>query len=197
MERAVRSRSGSALGLSQPLSGFLATPSFAALFRAAASSWDLPLERSPRKDRAPLSRPLAPLPSSTDVPNRTARALSPPVSPTPALLAQLPGSPSDYGLPFRRPKPASQSSWTRAAESIHSASFTDFEASLPLRIRSRPARVAPTWRSILLWVSSPLGSSPSTPRVLDPPWASRTQSTSLHPKASGPRPSRPAASRAG
>jgi hypothetical protein len=58
----------------------------------------------------------------------------------------------------------------RAAEPIHSASFTDFEASIPSRIRSRPVRVAPSWRPILFWVlPSSLECSPSTPRVLDPP----------------------------
>lgn len=158
-----------------------------------SSLQSLPLAKIARPSRGRL----APLPLSTDAPNRAACALSPPVSPTPAPLAQWPGSPSNYGLPFHEPKLASRSSWAHAAEPIRSADFTDFEASLPLRIRSRPARVAPTWRSMLSWGSSPLRSSPSTPRVLNPPQASRAHDTLLRPKASQQRPSRPAASRAG
>ena len=44
---------------------FQATPSFAALFRAATVPGILPSEPSPRKDRPPLSRRLAPLQLST------------------------------------------------------------------------------------------------------------------------------------
>jgi len=53
----VTPRPGSAPRLSQPLSGFLADPKFAALFHAAAVRGYLPSELSPRRDRAPLSRP--------------------------------------------------------------------------------------------------------------------------------------------
>jgi hypothetical protein len=62
------SHSGSARRFSQPLSGFLARPSFAALFHAAAipgTSPSHPSELSPRRKRAPLSRSLAPWQSST------------------------------------------------------------------------------------------------------------------------------------
>jgi len=62
---------GSALRLFQPLSGFVASSSFAALFRAATVRGVLPSEVSPRRNRAPLSRPLAPLWSFTDVLRRT------------------------------------------------------------------------------------------------------------------------------
>jgi len=61
MKRVVRPHFGSALGFSQPLSGFLTHPSFAALFRAATIPGIPPLEPSPREDRAPLSRPLCSL----------------------------------------------------------------------------------------------------------------------------------------
>ena len=47
----------SALRFSQPLSGFPASSGFAALFRAAAVRGIRPSESSPRRDRAPLSRP--------------------------------------------------------------------------------------------------------------------------------------------
>jgi hypothetical protein len=53
-----QSRPGSALRLSQPPSGFLADPSFAALFHAATVPGVLPSESSPHRNRAPLSRPL-------------------------------------------------------------------------------------------------------------------------------------------
>jgi len=62
---------GSTLRLSQPLSGFLACSSFTALFRAATVRGVLLSEVSPHKNRAPLSRPLAPLRSFTGVPRRT------------------------------------------------------------------------------------------------------------------------------
>jgi len=170
MKRAVRSRSGSTLGFSQPLSGFLARPSFAALFRAATVPGILPLELSPRKDRAPLSRPLC----SPAVIHQRAEpycpsALSSPVSPTPALLTQLPGSPERLWTPFftnRSLLPGCPG--LRAAESIHSASFTDFEASIPSRIRLHQSEL-PRPGDRYSWVSSPLESSPSTPRVLYPP----------------------------
>jgi hypothetical protein len=64
-----------------PLSGFLnpsavfAAPSSTALFHAAAVPELLPSERSPREDRAPLSRPLAPLWSVTGRPETRRRDL--------------------------------------------------------------------------------------------------------------------------
>jgi len=101
MKRAVLSRFGSTLGFSQPLSGFLARPCFATLFRAATVPGILPLERSPRKDRAPLSRPLCfPAVSHQRAEPYCPSALSPPVSPTPALLTQLPGSLERLWTPF-------------------------------------------------------------------------------------------------
>jgi hypothetical protein len=60
----------------------------------------LPSECSPREDRVPLSGPLAPLQLSTVLRNAPPATLSLPVSPTPALLTQLPGSPTSYGFPF-------------------------------------------------------------------------------------------------
>jgi len=58
------SRPCSALRLSQPLSGFLASSNFVALFRAPTVHEVSPSESSPREDHVPLSRPLAPLPLS-------------------------------------------------------------------------------------------------------------------------------------
>jgi len=72
-------------GFDQPLSGFLASPSFVALFHATAVPEVLPSESSPHRNRAPLSRPLAPSRSATRFTNDTTRALSPPVSSTPTL----------------------------------------------------------------------------------------------------------------
>jgi len=61
----------------------------------------LPSECSPRRDRVPLSEPLASLQLSTVLRNAPPATLSSDVSPTPTLLTQLPGSPADYGSPFR------------------------------------------------------------------------------------------------
>jgi len=71
------------------------------LFRAATVPGLSPSESSPREDRVPLSGPLASLQLSTVLRNAPPATLSPEVSPTPTLLAQLPGSPTSYGSPFR------------------------------------------------------------------------------------------------
>jgi len=112
MRRAVHARFGSALRFSQPLSGFLADPSFAALFRAAAEPGILPSESSPRRDRAPLSRPLC----SPAVIHRRALACYPRpychrFRQTPTLSRSCLDPPSDYRLPFHEPKSASRSPW--------------------------------------------------------------------------------------
>jgi hypothetical protein len=60
----------------------------------------LPSECSPREDRVPLSGPLASLQLSTVLRNAPPATLSLPVSPTPTLLTQSPGSPANYGSPF-------------------------------------------------------------------------------------------------
>jgi hypothetical protein len=100
MKRFVPDRLRSALRFSQPLSGFLAPPCSAALSHAAAVPGILPSEPSPRRNRAPLSRPLAPSWSSTRVLNRAVRGLVAAGFPHSHALAQSPGSPVDYGLPF-------------------------------------------------------------------------------------------------
>jgi hypothetical protein len=94
---------GSARRFSQPLSGFLAVPSSAALFRAAAVPGIPSLQSVPlARDRAPLSRPPAPLRSSTGVRRRTARSRSPPVSPTPASRDAVAWFPRRLWAPFPR-----------------------------------------------------------------------------------------------
>jgi hypothetical protein len=128
-----------------------------------------PSESSPRRNRAPLSGPPAPLPLSTDVLRRDPGALSPPVSPTPALsnaVAWFPGRLWDLFPPPRRS--ASRSPWT---PSDGTASFRQLH-----RLRSldppaspyAPTRVAPARRPILSWTSAPLEPSPPTPRILEP-----------------------------
>jgi hypothetical protein len=121
-----------------PLSGFLADPSFAALFHAATvPGIPLPFRVFPsQKSRTPLGATC-----SLAVIHQRAGALLP--GPCcrrfrrrPRFLAQLPDSPADYGLPFHAPKHASRSPWVQAAESLRSASLTRFEALILLRVRS-------------------------------------------------------------
>jgi hypothetical protein len=85
MSRVSRLDSVPLSGFGQPLSGFLAGPSFVALFHATAVPEVLPSESSPHRNRAPLSRPPAPSRFATSFLDATSRALSPPVSSTPAL----------------------------------------------------------------------------------------------------------------
>jgi hypothetical protein len=60
----------------------------------------LPSECSPREDREPFSGSPASLQLSTVLRNAPPATLLLPVSPTPALWAQSPGSPANYRFPF-------------------------------------------------------------------------------------------------
>jgi hypothetical protein len=92
--RCVTSDSGSALRLSQPLSGFLAGPGFAAFFRAATVPGISPFRVFPSQKIACLSRDsLAPLQLSTSVQSRTTVGLVAPRFADFHAFAQSPGSP--------------------------------------------------------------------------------------------------------
>ena len=136
-------RFGSALRLSQPLSGFLANPSSAALFRAATVPGTLPSERSPRRDRLPLSGQLG---FPAVIHRRAETHASTPYRPwfhrRPRERVRL-DSPTTMGSlsPSRSPSPGHPG--CRATGPLRPASFTYFEASLPLRVRSLPRRVSP------------------------------------------------------
>jgi len=125
----------------------------------------------PYTDRAPLSRPLAPLWLSADVLERTTRCLITASFPDARALARLPGSPGDYELPFQTPKRPSRSPRTPSRRTV------PFRLLHPLRSfdpRVNPcvsSRVASKRPPILSWVLVPLESSPSTPRILRPAFA--------------------------
>jgi hypothetical protein len=74
------------------------------LFHAATVPGILPSELSPRKNRVPLSRPLAPLQLSTGVRECTVLRLIASGFTDVHALTRLPGSPGDYELPFDEPK---------------------------------------------------------------------------------------------
>jgi hypothetical protein len=175
MKRAVPSRSGSTPGFSQPLSGFLARLSFSVLFRTATVPGILPLEHSPRKDRAPLSRPLCfPAVIHQRAEPCCPSALLPPVSPTPALLTQLPGSSSSYGRPFHEPKLASRLSWTPRSRTDSFCQLHRLRSFYPLTNPFATSPSCPDLAADTLLGCSSLESSPPTPRVLKPAQASRT-----------------------
>jgi hypothetical protein len=114
-------------------------------------SWDPPFRAFPS------SRSLTPLgaawlPCSYPPACKDARpdTVSPLVSPTTAR-ARPPGFPTDYELPFQRAEahlPGRPGS--RAAGPPRPASFTYFEASLPLRVRSLLRRVSPPHQAAAL-----------------------------------------------
>jgi len=168
-EAGYHSRPGSALRFSQPPSGFPADPSFAALFHAATVPGVLPSESSPHRNRAPLSRPPAPLWLSTRVQDAASWILLPPVSPTPTLSRSCLVPRDGYRLPFHAPKHASRLPWIQATELARSASFTHFEALILLRVRPHQPESPRTSTSLLSWVSASLELSLPTPRDLDPP----------------------------
>jgi hypothetical protein len=96
------SLTGSALRFSQPLSGFLAHPSLRPCFVPKPFLGCLPSEVSPRRNRAPLSGPRAPLSLSTGVLERAPGVQTPPVSPTPTPLGAVAWFPRRSGAPFPR-----------------------------------------------------------------------------------------------
>jgi len=112
VRRAVHSRLGSAHRFSQPLSGFLADPSFAALFRAATVPGISPFRVFPsRRSRAPLEAALLPCRYPPACVSELLASLSPPLSPTPTLSRSCLDPRGSYGLPFHEPKSASRSPW--------------------------------------------------------------------------------------
>jgi hypothetical protein len=110
----VRFHPGSALRLSQPLSGFPAGLGFVALFRATTVPGILPSELLPHRDRPPLSRPSFEVACSPAVVHQWSEARRS----SPFALGfidshaftRLPESPQDYGLPFRGPRSSFRSS---------------------------------------------------------------------------------------
>jgi hypothetical protein len=155
-----------------PLSGFLnlsavswqarvPRPCFMPQPFLGASLQSLPLAA----DRAPLSRPLAPLPLSTGVPRRTPRdLLTAPFVERPRPKTRWPDSPRRLWVPFsRRRNDASRSPWATRRLSPRSTRFTDFEAFFPsaspfLRCGE------PQLQSLLSWVSAPPETCPAKPR---------------------------------
>jgi hypothetical protein len=133
---------GSAPRFSQPLSGFLAHLGFAALFRAATVPGIPPFRAFPsQKSRTPLGATLLPCrypPTDWDASPGSCRRR---FRRLPRSSAQSPGSPDAYGLPFGTPEDMPPGPpGPRAAKPSRSASFTDFEALILLRVRSHRHR---------------------------------------------------------
>jgi len=128
-----------------PLSGFAASQSFAAVFHAATVPGIPPFRVFPSQEIAYPSRgSLAPLQLSTGVLGRTARAFRRRFLRLPTSSRQLSGSPADYGFPFRAPKRAFRSPWVSCLRNrpVPPASPASKLHSL-LRVRSQLPRVSP------------------------------------------------------
>jgi len=170
VKRAVYPRLSSARRLSQPLSGFPASSSSTALFRAATVP-GLLLQSFPLTGIARPSRGhIAPLWLSTSVQERTARVLiAASFTDSRTFGAQSPGSLNGYGSPFHEPKPASWSPW------VTNSGTTPFRQLHPLRSLDPPAspfaplRVTPERRSILSWFSAPPETIRPDPGPSNPP----------------------------
>jgi hypothetical protein len=179
---------GSTLRFSQPLSGFLAGSSFAALFHAVTVVGIPPFRVFPSQEIACLSRGrLTSMQLSTDVLERTARFLSPPVSPTSTLSRGCLVPHTAMSFLFTRLHALPGRSGTRAVEPSLSVSFTCFEAmSLP-RVRLQPGWVSPHQL-----IDTLLGFCPSRAFSLhasdpQPAWTHRVQTRALLPKIPGSR----------
>jgi hypothetical protein len=96
----------------------------------------LPSESSPRRNRAPLSGPHAPLQLSTRVPERTISGLITTGFPDSHAFDAVAWFPRRLWLLFQRASPPPDPPGPVTAEPLRSASFTCFEALLLLRIRS-------------------------------------------------------------
>jgi hypothetical protein len=170
MKRCVLSRLGSALRLSQPPSGFLATPSFVAFFHATAVPGIPPFRAFPSQ----RSRTSLEAASSLAVIHRCAETRRPqPYHPRFRRLprfhavAWFPPRTMSSLFPSRSSVPGH--SGLRTTEPPRSASFTYFEAFLPLRVRSQQPWVAPQCWPVLSWAFASPKHSPSTLWILDPP----------------------------
>jgi hypothetical protein len=123
-------RFGATLGFSQPLSGFLANPSFAALSRAATVPGILPSERSPRRDRLPLSGQLGfPAVIHRRAETRTSTPYRPWFHRRPRKRVRLDPPTTMNSLSSSRSPPPGRPG-SRATGPSRPASFTYFEASL-------------------------------------------------------------------
>jgi len=159
-----------------PLSGFLnpsavfATPSSTALFRAAAVPELRPSERSPHEDRGPLSRPPAPLRSSTrssvDAPpgpyrprfHRLPRPRRGCLDP-PQTMDSLSTAPEDT---------TSRSPWVTCDGAASVRQLHPLRSLPPFVSPFAPLRVAPQRRPLLSWASAPPAIIPSKPWSLRP-----------------------------
>jgi hypothetical protein len=148
---------GSALGLSQPLSGFLARPSSTALFRAATVPDRLLQSVPPAAIVVPSRGHQLPCRYPPAFCNAPPRSVSRAVSPTPTPEGAVAKLPRELWVPFRsEPKPPRPGRpGSAAAGSSCPARFTDFEALLPLSGPCAPTRVSPRRRSVLSWSCSP------------------------------------------
>jgi hypothetical protein len=165
----VRPHIGSALRFSQPLSGFLADPSFVALFHAINRSWDPPFRAFPsRRSRTPLGAA-----GSLAVIHRrawTRRASSFASGFTDVhAFTRLPGSPDDYGLPFRAPRRTSRSSWTPPDGTALFRQLHLLRSFLPFARPFLQRWVAPPPQAVALGFLPLRSFAPPTPRILDPP----------------------------
>jgi hypothetical protein len=169
MKWVVQAHIGSALRLSQPLSGFLAHPDSTALFRAAAVPGIPPFRVFPSQEsRTPLGATC----SLAVVHERAGTRLPGPCyrrfRRLPRSHAQSPDSPDGYGLPFAHPRARSRSPWTPSGRTVPFHPLHRLRSLRPPASPFAPARVAPSRRPILSWVSAPLEPSPPTPRILRP-----------------------------
>jgi hypothetical protein len=92
----------------------------------------------------------------------------------PRPKTQWPGFPAGYGSPFHEPEdPLPGRPGSKVTEPPCSASFTDFEAFLPLSSPFTRRRVAPPPRPMLSWPSAPpeFVPTPSEPRTPPDPRA--------------------------
>jgi len=125
---------------------FPSPPELHGLVSCRNRPWDaLPSESSPRRNRAPLSGPPAPLPSSTDVPERDSGALTPSVSPTPTLSHAVAWFPRRLRTPFPHVRRrASRSPSTPNDETAPFRQLHRLRSFHPPASPFAPARVAPT-----------------------------------------------------
>jgi hypothetical protein len=184
---------GSTHRFSQPLSGFPASSSSTALFRAATVPGRPPFRAFPsRGSPAPLEAACS-LAVIHRRARRAARDRSSTVSPTSTRFAQSPGSPADYELPFGGLTPTSRLLGSRTAKPpLPPASPASKPSSPRESVRADSGCPAPTAAALLGFFPF---RDPHRPRSLDPP--RQSLDTAPRPQAHAPRPRGPAAPAAG